>query len=110
MHHLILALALAAQALPTSNLLTWVDSDAGVTFTVWRSTTGCSTTPGSFSSIATGVTALTYTDANLNPGTVYSYQVTAVRTSDGVSSTPSNCVTVILPPPAAPTGLTVKSQ
>jgi len=105
---LLLAGALAAQAVsPTSNALTWVDPDTGVTFNVQRSTTGCGSAI-SFSAIATGLTVLTFTDGNLQPGTVYSYQVQAVRTSDGATVT-SNCLTMTVAPPTKPT-LTMKSK
>jgi hypothetical protein len=110
MTHLLLMLALAAQnATITSNVLSWQDTDTGVTFNILRSTTGCGTA-NSFAPIATGVTVLTYTDANLNPGTIYSYEVTATRTSDGVVSAPSNCWTMTVAPPKAPNGLFGKSH
>jgi hypothetical protein len=54
------------------------------------------------------VNALNYIDSNLNPGTVYSYYVTA-KNSGGVSG-PSNCVTMTTTPPPAPGGLVLKTQ
>lgn len=111
---LALAIALSGHQTtnPPTNVLTWADSNptGTVTWSMQRGSNGCAASSASFATIATGLKVLTYTDGNLNPGTVYSYQVLAVRTADGAVSGPSNCVTVTLPPPAAPTGLTVTSH
>jgi hypothetical protein len=103
---LLFALPLAAQTTHKVTLA-WVDglNPAGVTYTVYRATGLCSGTP-TFSTLATGVTVLTYTDATVTPGN-YCYQVTA--TVNGVQSAPSN--SVLAPVPAfAPTALTFTVQ
>lgn len=63
--------------------LSWSDSQSGVTFNVYRSTTGVS---GPFDRIASGVTTTSYTDKT-SAGD--SYYVTAVN-SAGVESSASN--------------------
>src|SRR5882724_11546063 len=85
----------AQAALTHSVKLTWVDGNnpAGVTYSVWRATGLCSGAP-SFSKLATGLTALTYTDLAVTPGH-YCYQVTA--TVAGVDSASSNAVNPIVP-------------
>lgn len=106
---LILALLLVAaqNSSNSSNSLTWNASPTATGYNVMRGVSGCGSLAGTFSMIAT-VNALNYIDSNLNPGTVYSYYVTA-KNSGGVSG-PSNCVTMTTTPPPAPGGLVLKTQ
>ena len=104
---LILGSPLFAQTTTHSVKLAWVDAlnPAGTTYTVLRATGLCSGTP-SFATLASGLTALTYTDSTVTPGN-YCYEVEA--TVGGVLSGPSN--SAIAPVPAfAPTGLSVNVQ
>jgi hypothetical protein len=104
---LLLALAFPAFAQTHQAVLSWTDTlnPTGTTYTILRSPGMCSGTP-SFSIIASGVTAMTYTDTTVTPGN-YCYEVEA--TSGGVLSAPSN--TALAPIPAfAPTGLAVTVQ
>jgi endoglucanase len=84
--------------------LTWVASTGATSYTVKRSTTS----GGSYSDVATGVTSTSYTNTGLTNGTTYYYVVTAVNSagasgnSNQASATPQAPVTV----PAAPTNLT----
>lgn len=68
--------------------LTWVDSvnPAGQTsYTVYKATGACSSN-SSFAKLTSGVTALTFTDANVAFGT-FCYQVTAtVNGAEGAAS------------------------
>lgn len=87
--------------------LVWVDTlnPTGTTYTVARATGLCTGTPV-FSTLASGLTALTYVDSTVTPGN-YCYEVFA--TSGGVLSTASN--TALAPVPSfAPTALTVAVQ
>ncbi|HEY3839396.1 MAG TPA: cellulose binding domain-containing protein [Bryobacteraceae bacterium] len=80
---------LSASAVSSSQInLTWTTSStAGVTYSVYSSTTsGFSTSPATL--IASGVTATTFSQTGLNPSTTYYYLVTAVNSSG--ESTPSN--------------------
>lgn len=76
-------------------VLKWTDSlnPTGVTYTVKRTNGLCTGTPV-FSTLATGLTALTYTDATVAPGN-YCYEVTA--TVAGIESSPSNTVNPTVP-------------
>lgn len=105
----ILAAVLAAQTVTTTqNVLTWNASSTATGYNVMRGVNGCSNlTTASFTQIAS-VSALTFTDTNLNAGTVYSYYVTA--SNSGGTSGPSNCVTMTTTPPPPPLGLTLKSK
>ena len=58
---------------------------------------------GSYSQIASGITALTYTDSTVSPSHTYGYKVTA--TDAGGTSAPAGPLSVT-PPPAVPSGLT----
>lgn len=79
---------------PHTVALTWEDSDAGVTFNVYRGTTS-----DGESLLASGVTAVTWIDLNVVGGTTYYYKVTAVRTSDGAESGYSNETSAVIPSP-----------
>jgi len=58
-----------AQTTTHKAVLTWQDTlnPAGTTYTVLRATGLCSGTP-SFATLASGLTALTYTDTTVTPG------------------------------------------
>lgn len=83
--------------------LTWADSlnpATVTTYNVKRATGLCTGTPV-FTTIATAVTAKTYTDSTVTPGN-YCYEVTA--TVGGVESSPSNTANPAVPA-FAPTAL-----
>ena len=106
---LALAGAIPANAQTTTHsvALKWVDTlnPAGTTYTVLRSPGLCSGTP-TFTILASGLTALAYTDTTVTPGN-YCYEVEA--SVAGVLSAPSN--TALAPVPAfAPTQLAITVQ
>jgi fibronectin type 3 domain-containing protein len=71
-------------------LLTWgASTTSGVTYNVYRCSGTCASYPTGFTQIATGISVLTYTDADsaLASGQTYVYAVTAVDT--GGESTPA---------------------
>ncbi|WEK54902.1 MAG: glycoside hydrolase family 6 protein [Candidatus Cohnella colombiensis] len=84
--------------------LSWTASSGATSYTVKRATTS----GGTYTTVATGVTATSYTNTGLTNGTTYYYVVSASNSagesanSAQVSATPSAGVTI----PAAPTGLT----
>jgi fibronectin type 3 domain-containing protein/lysophospholipase L1-like esterase len=94
---------LAATPGNTQVALTWNVSSGATGYNVYRGTTagGESTT-----AVATGITALSYTDTGLSNGTAYYYKVTAVNSS-GTSgySNEANATPSGGSAPAAPTGL-----
>jgi PKD repeat protein len=100
--------ALLAVPAAASVGLSWVpstDDRGGVTYQVHRSLVDAFA-PAAANRVATGLTAATFTDAGLSPGTYY-YRVIA---SDGVnSSSPSNqaraVVTGDVTPPGVPSGV-----
>lgn len=86
-------------------VLTWTASpDAGVAYTIYRASSACASSP-TFVKLASGITALTYTDTAVSPGT-YCYQATA--TLNGAESVPSNQASAVVLP-APPAALTVTS-
>lgn len=94
--------ALAAQT--RSVVLAWNDNQASVTFNVYRAAAACPATPAQFAKInAAPVTAKTYTDQDIAPGT-YCYHVTAL--AGGLESDPSNKAEAQARP-FSPGGLTV---
>lgn len=106
------ALGVAVQTAGGSHasLLAWTDADFGVvsglTFTVLRAAGPCSAS-AAFASVASGLTAESYTDAAVTAGASYCYEVEAVAPS-GAKSAPSNQAGDTIPL-AAP-ALTVASQ
>lgn len=85
--------------MPHNIALTWnADADA-VSYDVYRGTASGkeSSTP-----VATGITALTWTDTAVNAGQTYFYTITAVSGSN--QSSPSNEASATVPF-SAPTGL-----
>ncbi|MCA1628484.1 MAG: fibronectin type III domain-containing protein, partial [Acidobacteria bacterium] len=90
---------LTATASGTQISLTWTASTNATSYNVKRATTA----GGPYASIATGVTATSYTDGGLASGTIYYYVVSAVGSSgEGANSAEASATTA----PAAPTGLT----
>jgi hypothetical protein len=87
----LLLLCLIAAALPAqtrSVVLTWTDNQANVTTNVYRAPAACTAPAAQFVKInAAPVTAKTYTDPDIAPGT-YCYYVTA--NAGGLESDPSN--------------------
>ncbi|MEW9699758.1 cellulose binding domain-containing protein [Paenibacillus sp. SI8] len=83
--------------------LSWAASGGATSYNVKRAETG-----GPYTTVATGVTATSFTDGGLTNGTTYYYVVSAVNSagtsanSAQVSATPQATIAV----PAAPTGLT----
>jgi len=86
--------SLTATAVSNSQLqLSWnasTTNDPGLTYNIFRSTTAgtehSSVSDTNFSTmIATGVTATSFTDVMLTPGTAYHYQVTATGQESGES-------------------------
>ena len=92
-----------------SVVLTWLASPtSGVTYNVYRSSTAgsCKTT-----TVATGLTTLTFTDSTVINGSTYFYSVDA-QNSGGKSACTSPDVQVQIPvdPPAPPSGLNATVQ
>jgi subtilisin family serine protease len=81
--------------------LHWNASSGATGYTVRRSTVSGS----GFSTIATGITATTYTDAGLSNGTTYYYRVSALNAAGESADSAEVSATPMLLPPAAPTGL-----
>uniref|UniRef100_UPI003899578F glycoside hydrolase family 44 protein n=1 Tax=Paenibacillus kobensis TaxID=59841 RepID=UPI003899578F len=84
--------------------ISWTASAGATSYNVKRSTTS----GGPYTTVATGLTATSYTNTGLTGGTTYYYVVSAVNSagesanSAQASATPA----IILPLPAAPTNLT----
>ncbi|WP_227793620.1 glycoside hydrolase family 6 protein [Paenibacillus guangzhouensis] len=95
---------LTASASNTQATLSWTVSNGAVSYNVKRSTTS----GGSYTTVAAGVTGTSYTNTGLTNGTTYYYVVSAVNSSGEspnstqASVTPQSNLTV----PAPPTGLT----
>ena len=101
---LLLAPSLFAQGRTVT--LTWTDAanPAGTTYSVKRATGICSGTP-TYSTIASGITAKTFQDANVAVGN-YCYVVTA--SFSGLESAPSNSAGAgVLPVPPTLGNITV---
>lgn len=98
-----------SEAATHSVLLTWTASaTSGVTYNVYRSLTSgsCKTT-----TVATGLTATTFTDNAVTNGSTYFYSVDA-QNGGGKSACTSPDVQVLIPidPPAPPSGLNATVQ
>ncbi|WP_425452356.1 glycoside hydrolase family 44 protein [Paenibacillus cellulosilyticus] len=95
---------LTAAAGNAQAMLSWTASTGATSYNVKRATTS----GGTYTTVATGVTGTTHTNTGLTNGTTYYYVVSAVNSvgesanSSQASATPVASVTV----PAAPTGLT----
>lgn len=70
------ALTLTGKAGNAQAVLTWTASTGAATYKVQRSVGS-----GAYADLATGLTALTYTDATAVNGTAYNYRVVAMNTS-----------------------------
>lgn len=84
-------------------VLSWQESspsDPAVSYNIYRGPS----VSGPFAKLA-NAPSTTYTDTTVVSGQSYSYEVTAVD-SNGVESGDSNIITVEVPGPNAPTGLT----
>ncbi|GMK42398.1 hypothetical protein PCCS19_54580 [Paenibacillus sp. CCS19] len=87
--------------------LSWTASTGAASYNVKRATTS----GGTYTTVATGVTGTSYTNSSLTNGTTYYYVVSAVNSagesanSMQASATPAASVTA----PAAPTGLTASA-
>jgi len=80
-------------------VLSWTASSAATSYNVKRATTS----GGSYTTVATGVTATSYTDTGLSSGVTYYYVVTAVNGGgESASSAEVGALTI----PGAPTGVT----
>jgi fibronectin type 3 domain-containing protein len=82
--------------------LTWTASSGATSYTVKRSTTS----GGSYTSIATGLTTTSYTDGAVINGTTYYYVVVAVNSGGSSGNSSEVSATPYYPTPGAPTGLT----
>jgi hypothetical protein len=104
---LLLLSLMLAQAQPTRTVvLTWVDSQAGATYNIYRAPAACGTGTLIFVQIASGITTKTYSDTGVTPGH-YCYAATAVvNSSESVQSAPAGAHVR----PFAPTGMTVVVQ
>jgi fibronectin type 3 domain-containing protein len=111
---LLLALAtsaVVAQTQTVSVVLAWgASATAGVTYIPYRESAlgACGATPPTGSTctaLATGLTALTYTDTTATVGNSYGYVVRAVN-SVGIQSANSNEVVLTLTVPVAPGTIT----
>ena len=92
----------------TQVVLTWNASTGADPIASYRVLRG--TSPSSLATIASGVTATTYTNSNLTPATTYYYEIEAVD-AKGLASPPCAIVmNTTLPLPQAPTGLTVTTN
>ncbi len=69
--------------------LSWFAVGGGDSFNVYRAVGSCP--QSSFELIASGVTAITYSDTGVSGGTTYAYEVTAVDEAEGCESFGSNC-------------------
>jgi fibronectin type 3 domain-containing protein len=93
---------LTAAAGNASVKLTWQTAARATSYKVKRATVS----GGPYTVVATGITALTWTNTGLANGTTYYYVVSAVNTAgEGANSVPASATP--LAPPAAPTNLAV---
>jgi hypothetical protein len=79
--------------------LAWTPSTApGTTVNIYRASSSCS---NPFIKVASGVSAAgPWSQSPLPPGGTFAYQITAVL--NGIESTPSNCIVMVIPPIAPP--------
>lgn len=105
---LLIGATLAAQTTHTVTL-NWLDTvnPAGTTYNAYRKPEAC-IGAAPFAKINTSaITAKTYTDAGVAPGT-YCYQVTAVSAISATESSPSNTAGAVAENPIVPpSGLTI---
>ncbi|MGA7617198.1 MAG: hypothetical protein WBX15_18700 [Thermoanaerobaculia bacterium] len=79
---------------PSSLTVSWTaGSPAGATYTVYRADGAC---PGSsYSAVATGITATSWTDNTVVGGNTYSYEISAVDAGGSCESSLSSCASGI---------------
>ncbi|MBW5449426.1 cellulose 1,4-beta-cellobiosidase [Cohnella sp. CFH 77786] len=83
--------------------LSWTATSGATSYNVKRATTS----GGPYTTIATGVTATSYTNTGLTNGTTYYYVVSAVNSvGESANSAQVSAAPQAQPVPAAPTGLT----
>lgn len=85
----------------TQVVLTWSDASQVSSYQVQREGAGQT----SFATLATGLTAATFTDTNVTPGDTYTYRVIAVDSAGGL--TPSSTVVTTVAPPQSTLDVTV---
>jgi fibronectin type 3 domain-containing protein len=83
--------------------LAWNASSGASSYDVLRSTTGSA---GTYTQIASGVAATSYTDTGLTNGSQYCYEVEAANSAGTSGPSSFACATPALQSPPAPTGLT----
>jgi fibronectin type 3 domain-containing protein len=94
--------SLSATATSTTQInLNWTASSGAASYNIKRS----NTSGGPYTTIATGVTATTYSNTGLTPQTTYHYVVSAVN-AGGESANSAQASATTLSVPAVPTGLT----
>jgi titin len=96
---------LAASPSNASVTLSWAASAGATSYNVKRSTAS----GGPYATVATGVTATSYTNTGLANGTTYYYVVSAVN-ANGEGANSAEASATPLAPPAAPTGLTATAS
>jgi autotransporter-associated beta strand protein len=82
--------------------LSWDASGGATSYTVQRSTSSS----GTYTTIASGLTTTTYTDTGLTDGTTYYYEVAAVGSTTSSYTLPVSAIPSANPAPAAPGELT----
>ncbi len=72
--------------------LSWSYSAPGATFNVKRSTDG-----GVYTTIASGLQDLAYTDTDVSPGILYHYRVSSIKSEKELNSSPVSAALITLP-------------
>jgi hypothetical protein len=76
---------------PSQITLTWNAVPGATAYNVKRSLVSGGSPPGTYTTVATGLAATTYTDTGLTPGTTYYYVVSAVSYGEGPNSSELAC-------------------
>lgn len=106
----ILGLALLAAPLNAQTqhrvVISWTDTvnPSGTVYSVYRATAACSANP-TLTKLTSGLTAMTYTDSTVTPGTTYCFAVTA--NGPGGESAFSNEAGAVIPTPPNAVTITV---
>jgi hypothetical protein len=94
---------LTASAVSSSQInLSWSASSGATSYNVKRATVS----GGPYATIATGVTATSYSDTGLSASTTYYYVVSAVNSAGESPNSSEKSATTLVAIPPAPTGLT----